>query len=124
MLVLLFQNVSIDSVLDIGLPFGKSCIRIWSCSKATSEADFIKQAVVIGEVKGRAFLDMLKKDPTHWSKAFFSTRSLCDSVDNNIAEAFNAGLIGARHMSIISMFEEIKHYVMEKTVKNKNSCMK
>ncbi|KAL4291677.1 hypothetical protein GQ457_14G022030 [Hibiscus cannabinus] len=96
----------------------------WSCSKATSEADFRKQAAAVGEVKGRALLDMLKKDPTHWSKAFFSTRSLCDSVDNNIAEAFNARLIGARHMSIISMFEEIRHYVMERTVKNKNSCMK
>ncbi|KAL4319548.1 hypothetical protein GQ457_18G007380 [Hibiscus cannabinus] len=88
------------------------------------EADFRKQAAAVGEVKGRALLDMLKKDPTHWSKAFFSTRSLCDSVDNNIAEAFNARLIGARHMSIISMFEEIRHYVMERTVKNKNSCMK
>ncbi|KAK8694541.1 hypothetical protein V6N13_072090 [Hibiscus sabdariffa] len=89
----------------------------WSCSKATSEADFKKQEAAVGEVKGRALLDMLKKDPTHWSKAFFSTRSLCDSVDNNIAEAFNARLIGARHMSIISMFEEIRHYVMERTVK-------
>ncbi|KAK8576618.1 hypothetical protein V6N13_032537 [Hibiscus sabdariffa] len=118
------SNVSIDSVLDIGLPFEKSCIRIWSCSKTTLEADFRKQAGVVGEVKGRVLLDMLKKDPTHWSKAFFSTRSLCDSVDNNIAEAFNARLIGARHMSIISMFEEIRHYVMERTVKNKNSCMK
>ncbi|KAL4377985.1 hypothetical protein GQ457_02G032730 [Hibiscus cannabinus] len=95
-----------------------------SYSKATSEADFRKQAAAVGEVKGRALLDMLKKDPTHWSKTFFSTRSLCDSVDNNIAEAFNARLIGARHMSIISMFEEIRHYVMERTVKNKNSCMK
>ncbi|KAK8656530.1 hypothetical protein V6N13_098477 [Hibiscus sabdariffa] len=96
----------------------------WSCSKATSEADFRKQVTAVGEAKGKALLDMLKKDPTHWSKAFFSTRSLCDSVDNNIAEAFNVRLIGARHMSIISMFEEIRHYVMERNVKNKNSCMK
>ncbi|KAK8673509.1 hypothetical protein V6N13_111840 [Hibiscus sabdariffa] len=36
----------------------------WRC-KATSEADFRKQAAVVCEVKGRALLDMLKKDPTH-----------------------------------------------------------
>ncbi|KAK8609794.1 hypothetical protein V6N13_093208 [Hibiscus sabdariffa] len=56
--------------------------------KATSEADFRKQAAAVGEVKGRALL------------------------------------IGDRHMSIISMFEEIRHYVMERNVKKKNSCMK
>ncbi|KAK8701967.1 hypothetical protein V6N13_020341 [Hibiscus sabdariffa] len=92
--------------------------------KATSEAEFRKKAAALGEVKGKALLDMLKENPSHWSKAFFSSRSLCDYVDNNIAEAFNARLIGVRHMSIISMFEEIRHYVMKRNVNNKTACIK
>ncbi|XVF84982.1 hypothetical protein PTKIN_Ptkin17bG0082300 [Pterospermum kingtungense] len=45
-------------------------------------------------------------------------------LDNNHAEAFNAKIIHSRHMSIISMFEEIRHYVMRRIAKNKGICAK
>ncbi|KAL4332157.1 hypothetical protein GQ457_07G005540 [Hibiscus cannabinus] len=61
----------------------------------------------------------IKADPRHWSKPFFSTRSKCDAVDNNYSEAFNSAILGARFKSFISMFEDIKHYVMGRLVEHK-----
>ncbi|XVF50742.1 hypothetical protein PTKIN_Ptkin04bG0127600 [Pterospermum kingtungense] len=97
-------------------------IQFWNCCKATTIADFKNQAKALGEIKGSALEDLLKKNPKHWCKAFFSTISLSDAVDNNIAEAFNAKIIHARHMSIISMFEEIRHYVMNRIVQQQKVC--
>ncbi|KAK8649246.1 hypothetical protein V6N13_129979 [Hibiscus sabdariffa] len=45
--------------------------------------------------------------------------SKCDTVDNNFFEAFNSAIIGARFKYIISMLEDIRHYVMNRIVENK-----
>ncbi|KAK8586027.1 hypothetical protein V6N13_130553 [Hibiscus sabdariffa] len=86
-------------------------LLFWKCCKATTQSEFTKYANIIGKLKGKSYDDLMEKDPIHWSKAFFSTRSKCDAVDNNFSEAFNFAIIGARFKSIISMLEDIRHYV-------------
>ncbi|KAL4348394.1 hypothetical protein GQ457_17G012510 [Hibiscus cannabinus] len=98
-------------------------LLFWNCCKATTQPLFRKHADRICKLKPKAYADLMEKDPSHWSKAFFSTRSKCDSIDNNFCEAFNSAIIGARFKSIISMFEDIRHYVMHRLVEHKKKSI-
>ncbi|KAK8612725.1 hypothetical protein V6N13_092836 [Hibiscus sabdariffa] len=73
----------------------------------------------LGELQGKALETLLLKDPIHWSRAFFATHCHSDVDDNNSAEAFNAAILQSRYMSIISMLDYIRHYVMNIIVANK-----
>ncbi|KAK8713170.1 hypothetical protein V6N13_148393 [Hibiscus sabdariffa] len=73
-------------------------------------------------LKDTALSSLLKRDPKHWSKAFFRTHSKCDAVDNNFGEAFNSAIISASYKSIISLFEDIRHYVMNRNLAHKHKC--
>ncbi|KAK8648970.1 hypothetical protein V6N13_129711 [Hibiscus sabdariffa] len=55
---------------------------------------------IICKLKPKAYADLMEKDPSHWSKAFLSTRSKCDAIDNNFCEAFNSAIIVAREESL------------------------
>ncbi|KAL4353050.1 hypothetical protein GQ457_06G014660 [Hibiscus cannabinus] len=98
---------------------GDMQMLFWKCCKATTQSEFAKYANRIGKLKGKAYDDLMEKNPIHWSKAFFSTSSKCDAVDNNFSEAFNSAIIGARFKSIISMLEDIRQYVMNRIVEHK-----
>ncbi|KAL4348962.1 hypothetical protein GQ457_17G000560 [Hibiscus cannabinus] len=98
-------------------------LLFWNCCKATTQPLFQKHADKIGKLKPKAYADLMVRDPSHWSKAFFSTRSKCDAIDNNFSEAFNSAIIGARFKSIISMFEDIRHYVMHSLVEHKKKSI-
>ncbi|KAK8648767.1 hypothetical protein V6N13_129510 [Hibiscus sabdariffa] len=67
----------------------------WACCKATTEAEFHKHSARMATLKDTALSSLLKRDPKHWSKAFFRTHSKCDAVDNNFGEAFNSTIISA-----------------------------
>ncbi|KAK8628151.1 hypothetical protein V6N13_063863 [Hibiscus sabdariffa] len=96
----------------------------WACCKATTEAEFHKHSARMATLKDTALSSLLKRDPKHWSKAFFRTNSKCDAVDNNFREAFNSVIISARYKSIISLFEGIRHYVMNRNLAHKHKCQK
>ncbi|KAK8613997.1 hypothetical protein V6N13_122376 [Hibiscus sabdariffa] len=98
-------------------------LLFWSCCKATTQPQFEQYASRIFQLKKKAFDDLMEKDPRHWSKAFFSTRSKCDAVDNNYSEAFNSAILGARFKSVISMFEDIRYYVMGRLVEHKKKSI-
>ncbi|KAK8694386.1 hypothetical protein V6N13_071940 [Hibiscus sabdariffa] len=98
-------------------------LLFWNYCKATTQPLFRKHADRICKLKPKAYADLMEKDPSHWSKAFFSTRSKCDAIDNNFCEAFNSAIIGARFKSIISMFEDIRHYVMHRLVEHKKKSI-
>ncbi|KAL4335024.1 hypothetical protein GQ457_07G004420 [Hibiscus cannabinus] len=98
-------------------------LLFWNCCKATTQPLFRKHANRICKLKPKAYADLMEKDPSHWPKAFFSTRSKCDVIDNNFFEAFDYAIIGARFKSIISMFEDIMHYVMHRLVEHKKKSI-
>ncbi|KAL4324171.1 hypothetical protein GQ457_11G022940 [Hibiscus cannabinus] len=98
-------------------------LLFWNYCKATTQPLFRKHADRICKIKPKAYADLMEKDPSHWSKAFFSTRCKCDAIDNNFCEAFNSAIIGARFKYIISMFEDIRHYVMHRLVEHKKKSI-
>lgn len=56
--------------------------------------------------------DLITYNIESWYKVYFREFSKYDSVDNNMAESFNAWILAARHKTIVSMLEEIRIEVM------------
>ncbi|PHT87161.1 hypothetical protein T459_09267 [Capsicum annuum] len=60
--------------------------------------------------------DMLINSPTSWCRAYLKTHSKCDIIKNNMCETFNSWILAARHKSIITMLEDIRHQLMNRHV--------
>lgn len=60
--------------------------------------------------------DLIHYDPTTWCRAFFKSHSKCDVVENNMCKTFNSWILAARHKSIVSMLEDIRHKIMNRHI--------
>lgn len=68
------------------------------------------------EIKGvneEAFKHLIKIPPRFWSKSRFRTSTGCETLVNNMSEAFNFVFVAARAKSIMVMLEEIRVYIMQ-----------
>lgn len=70
-------------------------------------------------VNEEAFKHMLKTPPRFWSKPYFWSHNKCDSVLNNMLEAFNSVILESRTRPLVTLLEEIKTYIMEKCESNR-----
>ncbi|KAH6767656.1 hypothetical protein C2S52_018639 [Perilla frutescens var. hirtella] len=61
-----------------------------------------------------AYLNFLEREPRKFCKAFVSTVSLCDMVDNNISETFNGYIVQARGKPLIHMLNDIRTQLMNR----------
>jgi len=86
----------------------------WKASKSTTEAHFNAAMKEIQMLSPAAHNHVMERDPKTWSKAFFQEGRACDAVENGNSEIFNATILEARKKPIITMFEEIRVYVMER----------
>ncbi|XVE59993.1 hypothetical protein DITRI_Ditri05aG0091100 [Diplodiscus trichospermus] len=66
----------------------------------------------------------MSKSLKHRTKAFFTTTSKCDLVDNNMCEAFNLAFWWPDIRAIITMLEEISVRMMTRIVKKREFCNK
>jgi hypothetical protein len=62
---------------------------------------------------------LIKNSPRFWSKSYFTYNSKCDVLVNNMSETFNSVILGPREKPIITMFEEIRGYLMERWAQNR-----
>lgn len=62
----------------------------------------------------KAYDNFLERDPTRFCKAFISTQSVSDMVDNNVSETFNGYIVRARSKHIIHMLEDIREALRER----------
>ena len=60
----------------------------------------------------KIFEDLLHYEKTTQCKTYFKEHSKCDIVENNMCETFNSWILAARHKAIITMFEEIRHKIV------------
>jgi len=54
-----------------------------------------------------------------WSRSRFTSQAICDTLVNNMSEAFNSVIIDARTKPIVSMLEDIRIYLMKRWAKNR-----
>ncbi|KAG5618202.1 hypothetical protein H5410_018026 [Solanum commersonii] len=91
--------------------------QFWRCSKASFEVKFEEEVHAMSKLgKKEINEDLLHYDPRNWSRAFFQTHSKCDVVENNMCETFNSWILAARHKSIITMLEDIRHKMMNRHI--------
>ncbi|KAL8115171.1 hypothetical protein AgCh_021848 [Apium graveolens] len=81
---------------------------LWRAAKVLTVAEFNLVMDEIRSISPFAYDDLLKTNPKYWSRAYFSTFTRCDVMDNNISECFNSWILEARYKPIISMLDHIR----------------
>nr|KAJ0186526.1 hypothetical protein LSAT_V11C900479900 [Lactuca sativa] len=71
----------------------------WAVAKSTTEG---------------AHDHLMAREPHTWCMSFFGSILSCESIENGIAECFNAVIVDARKKPHLTMLEEIKLYMMER----------
>lgn len=54
-----------------------------------------------------------------WSRSRFTKNAFCDTLVNNMNEAFNSVILNARCKPIVSMLEDIRVYMMNRWTTNR-----
>ncbi|OMO66824.1 Zinc finger, PMZ-type [Corchorus olitorius] len=98
----------------------------WRIAHANSMREYHETMDDLKKKRLSAYEDLVKVAPDHhrWCRAFFQEESCCEIVDNNLTEAFNGSLLGARRLSIISLFEEIRRKLMDRIAAKIKECSK
>lgn len=94
-----------------GLQYRKG---FWKIAKSASENEYENNMKLFENISKTAAIDLKKRANKKWVRAFFTTTSQCDSVDNNMNEVFNAYILTSRHKPIITMLEGIMEGLMER----------
>ncbi|XP_023755101.1 uncharacterized protein LOC111903563 [Lactuca sativa] len=94
-----------------GIQFKK---MFWAATKSTTEGDFKINMDRIKTLSEGAYDHLMAREPHTWCRAFFGSGLACESVENGIAECFNAVIVDARKNPRLAMLEEIRLYMMER----------
>jgi transposase-like protein len=97
---------------------------MWRAAKSTYRNAFEREMMAIKAISEEAFNYLCEIDPRHWTKAMFKGDSKCDTLVNNISEAFNSVIVVRRSKPVVSMLEDIRVYVMERWQKNREKIAK
>ncbi|KAG5614302.1 hypothetical protein H5410_014126, partial [Solanum commersonii] len=93
--------------------------KFWACARSTFEAQFKYNINVLSKLEKGIVETLIKYNKEKWCRAFFQTFSKCDSIDNSMAESFNAWILGPRNKTIITMLEEIRVKVISRVSKSR-----
>ncbi|XP_014494997.1 uncharacterized protein LOC106756913 [Vigna radiata var. radiata] len=78
-----------------------------------------REMLKIKYVNVEAYKHLIVLPPRYWSRSRFTGRVVCDTLVNNMSEAFNTIIVDARGKPIITMLEEIRVYIMKKWATNR-----
>ncbi|XP_047151766.1 uncharacterized protein LOC124823578 [Vigna umbellata] len=100
---------------------GKNLKRLmWRAATATHPQNWGREMINIKDVNEDAFKHLIAISPRYWSRSRFSPTPKCDTLVNNMSEAFNSVLVHTRTEPIITMLEEIRVYIMQRWAKNRS----
>ncbi|XP_052724458.1 uncharacterized protein LOC128194023 [Vigna angularis] len=102
--------------------FGGQVLKnlMWSAATTTYPQAWEREMLKIKEVNVEAYKYLIAIPPRFWSRSRFTAQPMCDTLDNNITEAFNSVLIHARGKPIITMMEDIRVYLMKRWATNRS----
>ncbi|CAH9084256.1 unnamed protein product [Cuscuta europaea] len=96
----------------------------WMCAKSTCEEQLQTALAELDKADSDAGKDLRKIDFKLWCKAYFRTDVKCDTVENNLSEAFNSTLLKCRGKPIIPMLEDIRVAMMKRIAKKRKYVKK
>ncbi|XP_059435360.1 uncharacterized protein LOC132168246 [Corylus avellana] len=88
--------------------------KLWAAAAAYTEAEFHKEIDELKHISEDAYNYLSNVDPSLWSRAWFNIFPRCDLLVNNLCECFNAYILNARDLPIISMLEFIRKKLMKR----------
>ena len=88
--------------------------KLWVAAAAYTEADFYKEIDELKNISEYAYNYLMNIDWGSWCRAWFNTSPKCDLLVNNLYECFNAYILNARDLPIISMLEMIRKKLMRR----------
>ncbi|WVZ11151.1 hypothetical protein V8G54_015681 [Vigna mungo] len=100
---------------------GKNLKKLmWRATLATHPQKWETEMRNIREVNQEAFRHLMAFAPRFWSRSRFTTTAQCDTLVNNMTEAFNSVFVHTRTKPIITMLEEIRLYIMKRWATNRS----
>ena len=91
--------------------------QFWRCAKSSFEVKFQDEMDKLSILGNKNICgDLLHYERKTWCKSYFKEHAKFDIVENNMCEKFNSWILAARHKSIITMLEEIRHKIMDRNV--------
>ncbi|CAH9081057.1 unnamed protein product [Cuscuta europaea] len=96
----------------------------WQCAKSTCEPQLEANLAELDKADAQAGIDLRKHPFKLWCKAFFRDAVKCDTVENNLSEAFNSTLLKARSKPLIPMLEDIRVATMKRIAKKRKYVLK
>ena len=85
---------------------------MWSAARAATKNSFDFHMDELKKLDVKAYESLVKLDVRTWSKHAFNPRTKSDTLVNNIAESFNAWILGARDKLVLAMMEIIRVMLM------------
>ncbi|XP_047177959.1 uncharacterized protein LOC124844983 [Vigna umbellata] len=99
---------------------GKNLKRLlWKAASSTHPQAWEAVMREIKDVNVEAFKHLIAIPPRFWSRSRFTPTAACDTLVNNISEAFNSVILDARAKPIITMMEDIRMYLMKRWARNR-----
>jgi len=94
-------------------------LLMWKAAKASYPQAWEREMKEIKKVNLEAYKYLMKIPPRHSTRAWFKPNPQCDTLLNNMSEAFNSVIVVPRQKPIVSMMEDIRVYLMERWYKNR-----
>jgi hypothetical protein len=92
---------------------------MWRAAKLSYTTAFDREMNEIKKISEEAYNYLLQTPVKHWSKSKFTSGPLCDTLVNNMTEAFNSVTVVPRQKPVVTMLEDIRIYMMERWEKNR-----
>ncbi|KEH19605.1 hypothetical protein MTR_8g464800 [Medicago truncatula] len=96
---------------------------MWKAAKASYPQEWEKSMREIRSINPEAHKYLMQTPLRHWSKSWFRFDSKCDVLVNNMLDTFNSVILGPREKPIVTMFEEIRCYLMERWARNRSKMI-
>ncbi|KAL3529642.1 hypothetical protein ACH5RR_008964 [Cinchona calisaya] len=85
---------------------------LWAAARAYTVDAFHRKMSLLHTADRDAHKWLSEIPPNLWARCFFSTRTKCDLLSNNISECFNKYINNAKDEPIYTMFEDIRRMIM------------
>ena len=96
----------------------------WAVANSFNEGDYKAALKELKAFDSQIYDDLMVRDPTTCTRAFFSTTPSCEDGLNNFSESYNSGLKKARSLPLVGMLETMRRQAMVRIEVRKKKLVK
>ncbi|RID75414.1 hypothetical protein BRARA_B02460, partial [Brassica rapa] len=96
----------------------------WAVANSFNEGDYKAALKELKAFDSQIYDDLMVRDPTSCTRAFFSTTSSCEDGLNNFSESYKSGLKKARSLLLVGILETMRRQAMVRLEVTKKKLVK